>query len=92
MYSNIIGFNPMLADIPAAQARSLRKEVEQYLQRYPDTEHVDIYLNDLNGQFRGKRLPTPASAQRKVFLSMPRSATMHCSMTSNIRPGYRRCR
>lgn len=57
MYSNIIGFNPMLADIPATQARSLRKEVEQYLQRYPNTEHVDIYLNDLNGQFRGKRLP-----------------------------------
>lgn len=57
MYSNIIGFNPMLSDIPASQTRSFRKEVEQYLQRYPDTEHVDIYLNDLNGQLRGKRLP-----------------------------------
>jgi gamma-glutamylputrescine synthase len=57
MHANVIGFNPLLADIPASQARSFHKEVEQYLQRYPDTEHVDIYLNDLNGQFRGKRLP-----------------------------------
>ncbi|CAI1059586.1 glutamine synthetase family protein [Serratia quinivorans] len=57
MHSNIIGFNPMLADITATQPRPFGKEVEQYLQRYPDTEHVDIYLNDLNGQFRGKRLP-----------------------------------
>lgn len=57
MHANVIGFNPLLADIPALPSRSFRKEVEQYLQRYPDTEHVDIYLNDLNGQFRGKRLP-----------------------------------
>lgn len=32
-------------------------EVETYLERYPETQHVDVLLNDLNGVFRGKRLP-----------------------------------
>ncbi|HGY5903143.1 TPA: glutamine synthetase family protein, partial [Serratia marcescens] len=57
MHSNIIGFNPLLAELPASPTRTFRKELEHYLQRYPDTEQLDIYLHDLNGQLRGKRLP-----------------------------------
>lgn len=57
MHSNIIGFNPLLAELPASPTRAFRKELEHYLQRYPDTEQLDIYLHDLNGQLRGKRLP-----------------------------------
>ncbi|MFZ4832199.1 glutamine synthetase family protein [Rouxiella sp. Mn2063] len=57
MYSNIFDIHPLLINPSVAKNDSFRKEVERYLQRYPDTEHVDIYLNDLNGQFRGKRLP-----------------------------------
>lgn len=57
MHSNIIGFNPLLAELPTSPTRTFRKELEHYLQRYPDTEQLDIYLHDLNGQLRGKRLP-----------------------------------
>lgn len=31
-------------------------EVDQYLQRYPQTSCVDIFLHDLNGHVRGKRI------------------------------------
>ncbi len=32
------------------------QEVSDYLARYPGTRHVDVYLNDMNGTFRGKRI------------------------------------
>lgn len=35
---------------------AFRQEVENYLKHYPATEHVDIFLNDLNGCIRGKRI------------------------------------
>ncbi|WP_416202362.1 glutamine synthetase family protein [Acinetobacter sp. ANC 4470] len=31
-------------------------EVDQYLNKYPATEHIDICLHDLNGHLRGKRI------------------------------------
>jgi hypothetical protein len=31
-------------------------EVADYLERYPQTKHIDVYLNDINGIMRGKRL------------------------------------
>ena len=33
------------------------REVQNYLERYPDTQYVDVLLTDLNGCFRGKRIP-----------------------------------
>ncbi|WP_075180914.1 glutamine synthetase family protein [Pantoea sp. 1.19] len=36
---------------------AFRLEVAAYLERHPQTQYVDILLNDLNGVFRGKRLP-----------------------------------
>jgi gamma-glutamylputrescine synthase len=32
------------------------EEIENYLQRYPNTRHVEICLHDLNGHVRGKRI------------------------------------
>ena len=32
------------------------EEVKSYLDRYPNTNHVDVYLHDLNGHVRGKRI------------------------------------
>ncbi len=32
------------------------QEIKTYLLRYPRTKHVDVYLNDINGTFRGKRI------------------------------------
>ena len=31
-------------------------EMADYLARYPQTKHIDVYLNDINGIMRGKRL------------------------------------
>ncbi|UUM28888.1 glutamine synthetase family protein [Acinetobacter colistiniresistens] len=42
-------------DISVAKHQFL-EEVEAYLERYPDTQHIDIYLCDLNGHLRGKRI------------------------------------
>lgn len=32
------------------------QEMKVYLQNYPQTKHIDVYLNDINGTFRGKRI------------------------------------
>ncbi len=31
-------------------------EVKKYLEKYPNTQHIDIILHDLNGHIRGKRI------------------------------------
>ncbi|PKH20191.1 glutamine synthetase [Enterobacterales bacterium CwR94] len=36
---------------------AFRNEIKAYLERHPETQFVDILLNDLNGVFRGKRIP-----------------------------------
>ncbi|WP_234467247.1 glutamine synthetase family protein [Kosakonia sp. S42] len=36
--------------------REFQQEVKTYLLQYPKTKHIDIYLNDINGIFRGKRV------------------------------------
>lgn len=38
------------------QKKRFIEEVEAYLKQYPNTQHVDIYLCDLNGHLRGKRI------------------------------------
>nr|WP_087881245.1 glutamine synthetase family protein [Dickeya fangzhongdai] len=48
--------NVVSGPFPDPVERCFRDEVETYLKRYPDTEHVDIYLHDLNGCVRGKRM------------------------------------
>lgn len=44
--------------LPEAQAyaEQFLQEVENYLQRFPETDCVDIFLHDLNGHLRGKRI------------------------------------
>ena len=39
-----------------ALQHNISVEVADYLERYPQTKHVDVYLNDINGIMRGKRL------------------------------------
>ncbi len=36
---------------------AFQREVDAYLERHPHTQHVDMLLPDLNGFFRGKRIP-----------------------------------
>ncbi|WP_421510761.1 glutamine synthetase family protein [Enterobacter sp. JS8-1] len=40
----------------ATLKQSLSVEVADYLERYPQTKHIDVCLNDSNGIMRGKRL------------------------------------
>lgn len=75
MHANIIGFNPLLAELPASPTRAFHKELEHYLQRYPQTEQLDIYLHDLNGQLRGKRLPIAEA------FGLEKAATSRCRST-----------
>ncbi|MEN0579429.1 glutamine synthetase family protein [Phytobacter palmae] len=50
-----------LMDISKKRIESdFAKEVHHYLARYPDTRHVDIYLTDTSGIFRGKRIAVAA--------------------------------
>ncbi|MGJ8513804.1 glutamine synthetase family protein [Carnimonas bestiolae] len=49
--------NEQQAPEPAA---GFAQEVARYLELHPDTVHVDLLLADLNGIFRGKRLPVDA--------------------------------
>ena len=39
------------------RSSAFQDEVNQYLERHPLTLHVDVLLTDLNGTFRGKRIP-----------------------------------
>jgi gamma-glutamylputrescine synthase len=46
---------------------SVRAEVKQYLERYPNTQYVDVLLTDLNGCFRGKRLPLDCKLEKGCY-------------------------
>lgn len=55
--------SPVVTLMDSAKKRSesdFAKEVHHYLARYPDTRHVDIYLTDTHGIFRGKRIAIAA--------------------------------
>lgn len=39
------------------RSSAFQNEVAHYLERHPATQYVDILLTDLNGSFRGKRIP-----------------------------------
>lgn len=39
------------------------QEVDHYLEKYPNTQHIDIYLYDLNGHLRGKRIDVKCLTQ-----------------------------
>lgn len=50
------------AEIPEKYSKTIslhediNDEIKEYLHHYPQTKHVDIYLNDTHGLFRGKRI------------------------------------
>ncbi len=48
-------------------------EVKTWLERHPETQYVDILLNDLNGVFRGKRIPVSALAKLEKGCYFPAS-------------------
>lgn len=49
------------------------KEVKRYLETYPDTQYVDVLLTDLNGCFRGKRIPVAGLSKLEKGCYFPAS-------------------
>ena len=47
----------ILHSIMKRRSSAFQNEVAHYLERHPATQYVDILLTDLNGSFRGKRIP-----------------------------------
>ncbi|KTS76225.1 glutamine synthetase family protein [Pantoea stewartii] len=52
---------------------AFQQEVKNWLERHPETQYVDILLNDLNGVFRGKRIPVSALARLEKGCYFPAS-------------------
>ncbi|MDU6412322.1 MAG: glutamine synthetase family protein [Yersiniaceae bacterium] len=60
MQTNLVEVEKFAQHSEERRSSAFQREVEQYLERHPLTQHVDILLTDLNGSFRGKRIPVSA--------------------------------
>lgn len=52
---------------------AFQEEIETYLERHPHTQHVDLLLTDLNGCFRGKRIPVAGLSALEIGCYFPSS-------------------
>ncbi|WP_338564305.1 glutamine synthetase family protein [Erwinia sp. E_sp_B04_7] len=57
MMTNIVEVEDFTRHSEEKRTSAFQHEVHAYLERHPETQYVDILLNDLNGVFRGKRIP-----------------------------------
>lgn len=64
MQTNLVEVEKFAKHSDERRSSAFQREVEQYLERHPLTQHIDVLLTDLNGSFRGKRIPV--SALKKV--------------------------
>ena len=55
--TNIVEVEDFTRHSEEKRTSAFQHEVHAYLERHPETQYVDILLNDLNGVFRGKRIP-----------------------------------
>ncbi len=64
METNILEVENFIQHSEERRSSAFGLEVKRYLERYPETQYVDVLLTDLNGCFRGKRIPV--SGLRKL--------------------------
>ena len=57
METNIVEVENFVQQSEERRVSAFTWEVKRYLERYPNTQYVDVLLTDLNGCFRGKRIP-----------------------------------
>ncbi|HGU4972746.1 TPA: amino acid permease [Escherichia coli] len=57
METNIVEVENFVQQSEERRGSAFTQEVKRYLERYPNTQYVDVLLTDLNGCFRGKRIP-----------------------------------
>jgi len=60
METNLVAVENFVQPVEERRSSAFAREVEAYLSRYPATQYVDVMLTDLNGCFRGKRIPVAA--------------------------------
>ncbi|RWR01216.1 gamma-glutamylputrescine synthetase [[Pantoea] beijingensis] len=73
MMTNIVEVEDFTRHGEGKRITAFQHEVESYLERYPETQYVDILLNDLNGVFRGKRIPFASLAKIEKGCYFPAS-------------------
>lgn len=74
----------------AARSTGQTSELDAFLKRYPETEDIDVFVHDMNGFLRGKRLPV--SEAKKVWQSgieMPRCLLFLDPTGDDLDPGGR---
>ena len=57
METNIVEVENFVQHTDERRGSAFTQEVKRYLEKYPDTQFIDVLLTDLNGCFRGKRIP-----------------------------------
>ncbi len=57
METNIVEVENFVQQSEERRGSAFTQEVKRYLERYPNTQYVNVLLTDLNGCFRGKRIP-----------------------------------
>ncbi|HEI8866374.1 glutamine synthetase family protein [Serratia sp. AKBS12] len=55
------------------RSSAFQREVAHYLERHPATQYIDILLTDLNGSFRGKRIPVSGLSKLEKGCYFPAS-------------------
>ncbi len=71
--TNIVEVEDFTRHSEEKRTSAFQLEVKAWLERHPETEYVDILLNDLNGVFRGKRIPVTALSKLEKGCYFPAS-------------------
>uniref|UniRef100_UPI0035C6A4BF glutamine synthetase family protein n=1 Tax=Serratia quinivorans TaxID=137545 RepID=UPI0035C6A4BF len=73
MQTNIVEVENFVQHHEEKRSSAFQREVKNYLERYPLTQHVDVLLTDLNGSFRGKRIPVAGLSKLEKGCYFPAS-------------------
>ncbi|VDR28382.1 Gamma-glutamylputrescine synthetase PuuA [Raoultella terrigena] len=73
METNIVEVENFVQQSEERRGSAFTSEVKRYLERYPDTQYVDVLLTDLNGCFRGKRIPVSSLSKLEKGCYFPAS-------------------
>mgnify|MGYP000246606730 CR=1 FL=1 len=91
METNIVEVENFVQQTEERRVSAFAKEVKRYLETYPDTQYVDVLLTDLNGCFRGKRIPVAGLSKLEKGCYFPASVfAMDILATSWKRPVWAR--
>jgi len=71
--TNLVEVEDFMLHSEERRTSAFQQEVKNWLERHPETQYVDILLNDLNGVFRGKRIPVSALARLEKGCYFPAS-------------------